>query len=1163
MIPDDIDETAPGDLKQSAGLHDEVIVEHASVPPAASRELFYPVAADEQSGSSKPRKFKAKLDQQIEIEGILGKEYSPGRKIVCTCGAGTVDAQKHVLLCTQTTSNHDAELSQWSAHDFHHEKVELNRSAHEHASGLSWRKYQFFRALNLSGQSHSQGQAPFLYRCSPVSKVAQPGEGYLSIGSSFPSKIDVDLSEAAPLIPARTTQLDSGNEWINPAFISQPSRLRFLPVERRSLVSQTLPESSISPVVPRLNVAANYPTESVEAKSNTTLISKPQAIILAFGLLTLLSLIGAGFLLYHVRRKKNKRGKHSGRHLDIPNKTLLCSPAMKDPSHRVTIEPTPSPTFSSSNAESNLKSDPSQPFHCVFGILHPPQTAIASEKLGDVTPALDRLQAENEMDKHPHDDAAIHTSLPSPIVSLTASFSTTAASPTRVDCQSAKEASDPACKESTSEGNLTCPRECNLKASAKSLSSLNGIHQPLDFSSFEREMENETCENQSSSPSMKERSMTTASSMRRRSYIVADRLSSILRPSNSTGFSDSSPKPLPLRRLKTSYGVGEECESDEEQDQAAISRFLRMQYAEWEVEQLARADAGGFIEPDSSSLSSVGFRSVEPQRRRSSVLSNMEPTTLKSLKKGSFTSMKAVQGAKYHTNNHFNYNSPSPHDFPPNPSSSSYPAMYEQDQSTLANFNSQPPNNAFFPNHSKVRSRLSSVLLAQDAQFCSSPKSLSSQGHRNIPSPVDMTHEQTCKDSPDLSHEQASATLAAYKKKHRHSKSAPLNFLRDSIDLEPIRELKLSVTNPDVELNESDAQRKAPDPVPQGLSNSTRTISRHMEAKDMHSSQPLPPAGARERSPSAGGAHSPGIDQFDSGTKIEEQSLMDATQKPDEDGDSTESPQRPRRRSWLSSSLSLRILPQSSPSKKGMALNMSPARLRKSLSIGGRMGSREMKAGLHPLDLETTSSNEHDSRPSCRAYTTSLDSPSLKDNTHNHQLDSQAIPKSHDFGKSSNSSLTTLFGLFTKSKRSSHILQHELLGISSSPSPTSEFMSSSSSSHSGQNSLNLFDSNRPGGSQSTISSSITTAMHSPIIDGFCSTHPNPYSSAPCACGDQETPNLAYGRKNRDVARIQWKSRLNSVGSFIDDLDTINQTPQSGLVIANPDMAQSNETDYTR
>jgi hypothetical protein len=93
MIPDDIDETAFGDWEQSAGLDDKGIVQHALVPPAVNRELFYPVASHEQSGSSKPRKFKAKLDQQIEIEAILGKDYSPGRKIVCTCGAGTVDAQ--------------------------------------------------------------------------------------------------------------------------------------------------------------------------------------------------------------------------------------------------------------------------------------------------------------------------------------------------------------------------------------------------------------------------------------------------------------------------------------------------------------------------------------------------------------------------------------------------------------------------------------------------------------------------------------------------------------------------------------------------------------------------------------------------------------------------------------------------------------------------------------------------------------------------------------------------------------------------------------------------------------------------------------------------------------------------------------------------------------
>ncbi|WAQ80733.1 hypothetical protein PtA15_1A71 [Puccinia triticina] len=1128
MIPDDTSEPAPGASEQSACLEASskrarrCIVHHAAGPEAANS--FQPLAVHEQSGPSKPRNFKAKLYQQME--DIFEKVYS--RKITCTCSAGNTNAKKHVLWCTQSTLDHHAKTYQWSVRNFR------LQSSHEEASGLSWRNYQLSRAMDGQEQPFPQGQsqAPFPCRCSPVLKITELEERSHSIGPSSPSKV-VTPSEVDHLIPGRAAHSDSGGKWIDFTFISQPVKFRSLPLGRRSLVSQTFPESTISLVVPRLNFAADYPTQSVKVKS-ATLIPKPQAIILAFSLSILLSLI---IVVYcYVRGKRFERRKDSSRHRDIPNQPRLFSSSTREASHRVTIKAVPpSPPKLSRNTASNPRAVRSLPAHRDFGILHPIETSIASERMSDVTPPLDMPQGENEMDQH--QDVAIHTSLRSRIVSLTASFSTPTASPT---CQSADEASFPNCTETPPQGNLSCPRECNLKASGKSVSSLNGILQPIDFSGFERDMECESAEIPSSSTSMKERSATTASSMRRRSYIVADRLSSILRPSMSSGFSDSSSKPLPLRRLKTSYGIGDEFDSDEEQDQAALSRFLRMQYAEWQVEQLSRADGG--LETDNCS-SSVGFRAIEKQRRRSTVFSCMEPASLRSTKRGSFASMKAPKGAKGHLHSHFNYNPPSPHDFTPNSISpmSSYPVMHEPDQPTLANATSSSPN---YP--SKGKSRFTSVLLAQDAQFCASPKSLSSQSHTNIPPPADSPYEQTYEDPKELGQQQVPSTLAAYKKKHRHSKSAPMNIFRDSsIDLEPIEEIKLSVTNPDLDLNESETQRKPPVPL----------------QNDMQPTQPISPTGVEETSSSAVDAHSPEDDESNleetiDTDKIEaiEKYSMDTPQKTDDGETPSDSSKLSKRRSWLSSSLSLKILP-GSPSKKAMALNMSPARLKKSLSIGGRMSAREMKAGLHPLDLEIPSPNNHDSHP---GYANAAASPSIKDTTIPHPTDPQPSPKQHELCKSSSSSLTTLFGLFSKSKRSSNLLHQEFLGIASSPSPTSEFMSSTCSSYSGNHSLNLFELSKLNGSQGTRSST-TTAMHSPVMDGSNSIHTNPYGSARCSCDDIDHANSTCGRADHDAAQIRWKSRLNSVGSFIDELETINQTPQSGLVIANPDMTYSNET----
>ncbi|KNF00357.1 hypothetical protein PSTG_06528 [Puccinia striiformis f. sp. tritici PST-78] len=1161
MLPQDLDETSPGadrpaSLEASLQLIFGCITQHVVVPAATTRDYHYQLAAHAQSGPSTLRNFKVKLYQHIG--GLSGNVYPPGPKIDCIHDAATIDhARKHIRLCSQPALEHKLDIYHWCARNFHHEKVEPNLSAHEQASDLSWRKYQHFRALNFKERSYSQGQMS-----SPVLKIDQPYEGSQPIASSSSSSASnvVIASEVdSALITGRIAQRGSGSGWLDSAFdLPQPPKFRSLPVDKRSLLaSQTFPESATSTEVPRLNNAAHYPSGSVQAKS-TPLISNPQAIIiLAFCFLTLSTLVVVVFC--HFRGRIKPAGKVSIAHPELSNQPPPYSYAMGESSHRVTIKPEPSPVFLSGTAERDMRGDRSQPTQCQFGTLHPGQIFIESETLGDITlPKRDILQGEHKLDNQQQKNFTLHTILPRyRIVSLTASLSTLPSSPTAIEHQSVEEKTLPSeleCIEATPQGKLACPIECSPTSSGKSRTTyFNGIHHPLNLRSSERDnMEHESCEIQVNSISTRERSATTAPSMQRRSSAVADKLSSILiRP--MTSFSDSKSKPLPVRRLKTSYGVGDDFDSDEEQvDQAALSRILRTQNAGWPAGQLARVDAG--LETDNYSLS-VGFRSIE--QRRSTMFSRMKSAPFRSAKRRSFGSMNGLQGIR--PSSQFSYiNSPSPYDttFGPTSPASSYLMMHEQDHN-LSNTPSHSPNqnNVFFANppNPKLKSRSSSVSLAPEAPFCSSPKSLSAQ---RIPLPADMTCEKTCGDLPDLGGRQqpqpVSSNQAAHKKQHRHSKSAPMNIFREStIDLEPIQEIRLGVTNPDIESDESEIQRKQlSDPAQtQELSDSPRTIS----------ASQLPPLVSESTSTVHYETNLETIptNQIE---VLDHQQISTSTNQASPNAEDSEilstesSPKQSKRRSWLSSSLSLRILPQNSSSKKSTTLNMSPARLRKSLSIGGKISS-EMKAGLHPLDLNSISNDHHHhhhlspSSPSRRAYhACSQDSPSSvsRDISSQPAVELQTSPtKQHqDFNhKNSNSSLNTLFGFFTKSKKSANLLHQEYL---SSPSPTSEFASSSScSTYYGNLSL-----------ESHATDATTINLHSPI---------SPVSSAPSPYpwDDTNGTNSVCEGAEHQAARIRWKSRLNSVGSFIDDFETSHpQTPQSGLfdlVIANPDMSRSSET----
>ncbi|PLW43868.1 hypothetical protein PCASD_05826 [Puccinia coronata f. sp. avenae] len=1122
-----------------------------SVPvPTATRQFFHPLPFHQQSGSSKLSNFKDKAYQQIE--GTFGRAYSPGGKILWTYDGGIIDAEDVILSnsCTDSlTLDHDAEIYQWCLEDSPFAKD----SAHEQPSGPLRRRYQLFmKVLSLEEHFDPQDEIKFLSRCSLLSEFLQPDQ--VSEWIASPAVNVVSPSESVLGIRGKNTSLDFRGEGILSSTVP-----RILSVERRSLLSQnSQPKiTTVSPeVVPQLN-AVNYPAQSVEATSITQ-VSKPQGIILAFGLIILLSLIMV--VSFYVRGRIERRKKSSTRS-DIP--TIQVQPSsfnsvMGHPSHPVTIEPhTRSSSSFLGNDDSELKSDPSQPAHCEFGILHPIQTHIASERLSDVTPPLDLLQrSENQIDKQPQKDGAVHTSSSRAAASVTAST-------TSIKQQTAEEAipSDLDCTEDP-RGTLTRSTECSQQGSRKSTTP--SINQAVDFLGFNmRDMEAGSCEIQSSPTSLRERSATTASSVRTRSYVVAEKLSSILRPVSTNFSGDSSSKPLPLKRLKKSFGVGEDSDSDEEQDQAALSDFFRRQYAQWSAGQLAAGVESNGMETDSPSLSSPGFRSIEP-RPLSGIFSHP------SLEKCHLVSKKSLQDAIRRPKSHYSCNLTSSHNSTPSLSpTSNLPMMYE----TPANGATHSPDNIFFASHPQRNSRgpiapVGPVVLSLEAPFCSSPKSLSSQSHfPKIPPPADSTYEKAYQDLQERYQNSAPSTSEAYNTKHKHSYSASMKNLSEfSAEIEPISKMKLSVTNPDVELTESDSTLRGlrefsdPSPSSRAESKSPRITCSYVQDKSIQASPLLSPVTSLHRSSQEDpGGHNRSYVQD---KNIHPSPLLSPVtslhrSSPADPGGHNRG--NDRRRSWLSSSLSLRILPQSNPSMKSAALSMSPARLRKSLSIGGRISSSGMKAAHRPPDLVITRRGDPQST---RRTDVSAQADSLSSKDISRQADSQLSQQHHDPSKSSSAGLVTLLGLSSKPKECLSLNPHEYLGMPCSPSPSSDPISSSCSSYSENGPCNFFESSRAHHASYSIES-CSSSHHSPssFFDKTSYAHSNPYySSAPHSFDDHlDQAHLAYGSAAREPSQAtQWKSRLNSVGSFIEVSEDLHESTQSCLVIANPDMTHPNE-----
>jgi hypothetical protein len=277
---------------------------------------------------------------------------------------------------------------------------------------------------------------------------------------------------------------------------------------------------------------------------------------------------------------------------------------------------------------------------------------------------------------------------------------------------------------------------------------------------------------------------------------------------------------------------------------------------------------------------------------------------------------------------------------------------------------------------------------------------------------------------------------------------------------------------------------------------------------------------------------------------------MNKIQKADDSEMLPDLSKQSRRRSWLSSSLSLRILPQSNPSMKSAALSMSPARLRKSLSIGGRISSSGMKAAHRPPDLVITRRGDPQST---RRTDVSAQADSLSSKDISRQADSQLSQQHHDPSKSSSAGLVTLLGLSSKPKECLSLNPHEYLGMPCSPSPSSDPISSSCSSYSENGPCNFFESSRAHHASYSIES-CSSSHHSPssFFDKTSYAHSNPYySSAPHSFDDHlDQAHLAYGSAAREPSQAtQWKSRLNSVGSFIEVSEDLHESTQSCLVVS--------------
>jgi len=837
----------------------------------------------------------------------------------------------------------------------------------------------------------------------------------------------------------------------------------------------------------------------------------------------------------------------------------------------------PPPRFISNHDQSNVRR--SQPAHhpCQSGAFlqsdKPYNMIMASERLvvGDVTPTLlDLLQGSVlQVEKD------INASSPKPTVPLTAN-------PTSTKHQTADESilPDLDCTEAavaSTEGNpITCPIKSNPKGAAKRVPSPKGlVHQLADFPCSDQKDRMESHENYQVQPPRREPSTTTASSVRSRSYIMADKLSSILRPSASTNFlGEASSRPLPLRRLKTSFGVGDDMDSDEDEDQAALSRVFRKQYTQWsplEQQQLPGAArdrmTGGLEGRDNPS---VGFRPIGP-RPHSSLFS------LRSLERSRLVSMKSFQGPICRPDSCHSFKLPSPHDHATLKNIPNSPAFNfsgtiadaERDQALSINgasscsSSSQAPENVFFVNHSKRNSAggVTSAASTLGAQFCSSPLSLRSPSHYSpqLPPPsaaaaYSSSHEEAAyrKDPRRLRHHPE-----PYHKKHRHSSSAPMKILREaSMDLEPLKEVKLSITNPDIEFTEPDhASLQKLNPVPTQSSSSSASACVPQD-KEIHLSSQFP-SGESFDATSAADEQDGGQDPNDGEVEdpdrsghaestttqaTEKVSQLTQVMKADEGEINASDSPKPssRRRSWLSSSLSLRILPQRSASLKSAALNISPARLRKSLSIGGRISSADLSSPplVHLESASPTRHHHHDdgdcSEPAGRPHPLAQENSTVRGTSR------------QEVNKGTGSSLATLLGLFTRPKRSPSMMAGEAEEKRGrSGSPASELVSSSSSTWTGEGGgpSSFFESGRAHGAPSVAS---------PATSLFC-----PYLSNP----PDDILDLAHALPAPyPHSQVVWTSRLNSVGSFLDD--SLPISAYSALVIANPDSSRYSEAGDT-
>lgn len=1028
----------------------------------------------------------------------------------------------------------------------HPTRSESSDSADKDGIGLSLRKCRHFSELsNLNQGEHPSNVRLLLCYCLLKLKdfFHLPPLNFKSVDSWTSSGwVPIEIQHSTTLENIITVA--SQHQRVPSSHFSPPAKsvkVGFHPGLKRDLIAKALPGPIFSPV-PQLNHLSQYSSPGSWITSSSSELSKFQAIIIVTSLFSSLCLSSSVFYLIHALLQRHKKL------VSCPEAHCHSQPSGMDlksdlTTRQVNVEPTALRVGHHPEAN-HLRTGW---IDVLNGEGSTFQASTIPEQAG-ITPPLGMAQGDIQAEDRSH-PVAINTCLPRQAGSLTAIFTTLADSPRSESPQSA--AATLLSHVERTESSYTSPSDLSCSSGAtsnrKSSPFPNGIHQPWDFSSHQGSSiksesgEFKTCHNPINDRSSPE------STMRRRS-VVSDRLSSILRPSISSNLTDYSSKPLPVRRIKKSFGVGDDFNPIEEQYDS-LSSILQMHYASLQFEK--NSHAGLAISTSDYIIPSIDSGLIH-YGQHPSLLPWNSPNPAISSKRHSFSSLKMIQEAKLHSEAYPTSNINLTHNFTQDPMPSGVNcALAPYQRSYLADISCQSLNTGFY----------------------SSPQSMSSPWMTSkIPLTGDKSYDPTPHELQNLS--DCVSSHWAYKR-HRHTRSAPSNgpSPQPTHELEPIQEMKLSVRNPDVERSSLEASRltlKGPiEPSPSVSPNSP--LSFHSPQAQTCPVRCPPSDGVSDGDGDGDGRikdrHNCGNPQdrkITENLEAVERTYLDPIT--DHEKLSPKVSKLSKRKSWLHTSLSLRLSPQNSISKRGgRNPGMGTNRLRKSMSLGARItrgqpnseasGHQKLKSLSQIADLQTN--------PGISTVSNSPSQTMASDPTN-----SPSKRKNQDNKSSSFNSLRCFFSKVKRSPNPSHpadrvVVSHD--PPATNPTGFERQSPSPSSTRRNPPSRELFDSAcsaerfRPALDHPPVG----IQMYSPTFDPGWKIKrfgipTNPYGHRELSAGDPRMENLTGGQDYHrpSCTPIQWKSRLNSVGSFHEELEGSHRTHQSGLIVTNPDMNAS-------